>query len=148
MAAQATLRVSPTSMPVDGTLHRWEAYHSSGMLLHARMHACRDGFLWVPQIMREGKDVTLVAFGKLVGYNLKAAEELAEQGIDAEVGNRRSCVPVTAAILCDRGWHLPAVTGCTVFFSVGHCLEAAVVSKTSRGNLLTVGTGLPVHLLY
>ena len=35
--------------------------------------------------MREGKDITLVAFGKLVGYNLKAAEILAKDGIDAEV---------------------------------------------------------------
>lgn len=35
--------------------------------------------------MREGKDLTLIAFGKLVGYNLKAAAILAEEGIDAEV---------------------------------------------------------------
>ena len=35
--------------------------------------------------MREGKDVTLVAFGKLVGYNLKAAEELEKEGISCEV---------------------------------------------------------------
>lgn len=37
------------------------------------------------QVMREGKDVTLVAFGKLVGYNLKAAEELEKEGISCEV---------------------------------------------------------------
>lgn len=37
------------------------------------------------QVMREGKDITLVAFGKLVGYNLKAAEILAEDDIDCEV---------------------------------------------------------------
>ena len=41
------------------------------------------GHAW--QIMREGKDLTLVAFGKLVGYNLKAAEILAKEGIDCEV---------------------------------------------------------------
>ncbi len=38
------------------------------------------------QTMREGKDLTLLAFGKLVGYNMKAAELLAKEGIDAEVG--------------------------------------------------------------
>ncbi len=38
------------------------------------------------QVMREGKDLTLIAFGKLVGYNLKAADIVAEEGIDAEVG--------------------------------------------------------------
>jgi pyruvate dehydrogenase E1 component beta subunit len=35
--------------------------------------------------MREGTDVTLVAFGKLVGYNLKVAEELEKEGISCEV---------------------------------------------------------------
>jgi pyruvate dehydrogenase E1 component beta subunit len=37
------------------------------------------------QVMREGTDVTLVAFGKLVGYNLKVAEELEKEGISCEV---------------------------------------------------------------
>lgn len=38
------------------------------------------------KVMREGKDITLVSFGKLVGYNLKAAEELEKEGINCEVG--------------------------------------------------------------
>jgi len=37
------------------------------------------------QVMREGTDITLVAFGKLVGYNLKAAAELEKEGISCEV---------------------------------------------------------------
>ena len=37
------------------------------------------------QVMREGTDVTLLAFGKLVGYNLKVAEELEKEGISCEV---------------------------------------------------------------
>ncbi len=43
------------------------------------------------QVMREGKDITLVAFGKLVGYNLKAAEILAKEGIDCEVASPLCC---------------------------------------------------------
>ena len=39
--------------------------------------------------MREGSDVTLVSFGKMVGYNLKAAELLADDGISAEVCTSR-----------------------------------------------------------
>jgi pyruvate dehydrogenase E1 component beta subunit len=46
------------------------------------------------KVMREGKDLTLIAFGKLVGYNLKAAEILAEEGIDAEVLNLRTLKPI------------------------------------------------------
>ena len=44
--------------------------------------------------MRSGTDVTLVAFGKLVGYNLKAAELLEQEGISCEVLNLRSLKPI------------------------------------------------------
>ena len=37
------------------------------------------------QVMREGTDVTLLAFGKLVGYNMKVAEDLEKEGISCEV---------------------------------------------------------------
>ena len=45
------------------------------------------------KIMREGSDVTLIAFSKMVGYCLKAAEELEKDGIKAEVVNLRSLRP-------------------------------------------------------
>ena len=44
--------------------------------------------------MRSGTDVTLIAFGKLVGYNLKAAELLEQEGISCEVLNLRSLKPI------------------------------------------------------
>ena len=46
------------------------------------------------KIEREGKDVTIVAFSIMVGKALKAAEMLAEQGIDAEVINLRTIRPL------------------------------------------------------
>ncbi|KAK9823387.1 hypothetical protein WJX72_002421 [[Myrmecia] bisecta] len=46
------------------------------------------------KVQREGKDITLVGFGKMVGYNLKAAEELAKAGISAEVINLRTLKPL------------------------------------------------------
>ena len=45
------------------------------------------------KIERAGKDVTIVAFSIMVGKALHAAEELAKQGIDAEVINLRSLRP-------------------------------------------------------
>ncbi len=45
------------------------------------------------KIERAGKDVTIVAFSIMVGKALQAAEELARQGIDAEVINLRSLRP-------------------------------------------------------
>ncbi|KAG4159420.1 hypothetical protein ERO13_D02G173950v2 [Gossypium hirsutum] len=44
--------------------------------------------------LRKGKDVTITAFSKMVGYALKAAEILEKEGIDAEVINLRSIRPL------------------------------------------------------
>jgi pyruvate dehydrogenase E1 component beta subunit len=46
------------------------------------------------KIMREGADVTLVGFGKMVAYSLKAAEILEKEGISCEVVNLRSLKPL------------------------------------------------------
>ena len=46
------------------------------------------------RIMREGSDVTIVAFSRMVGHALAAAEKLAEEGIQAEVINLRSIRPL------------------------------------------------------
>jgi len=45
------------------------------------------------KVERAGKDVTITAFSIMVGKALAAAEELAKQGIDAEVINLRSLRP-------------------------------------------------------
>ncbi|MFY9287577.1 MAG: pyruvate dehydrogenase complex E1 component subunit beta [Alphaproteobacteria bacterium] len=46
------------------------------------------------KIMREGTDVTITAFSRMVGFALAAADKLAEQGISAEVINLRSIRPL------------------------------------------------------
>ena len=45
-------------------------------------------------VMRPGTDVTLVSFSKMVGYCKQAAEELAKEGVSAEVINLRSLRPL------------------------------------------------------
>jgi pyruvate dehydrogenase E1 component beta subunit len=51
-------------------------------------------------VRREGSDVTIVAIGWLVGQALQAAEQLAAEGISAEVIDPRSLAPLdTATIL-------------------------------------------------
>ena len=45
-------------------------------------------------IKRHGNDVTLISFGKMVNVTLKAAEELAKEGIDAEVIDLMSLRPI------------------------------------------------------
>jgi pyruvate dehydrogenase E1 component beta subunit len=46
------------------------------------------------KIEREGKDVTIVAYSIMVGKALKAAEQLAAEGIEAEVINLRTIRPL------------------------------------------------------
>jgi pyruvate dehydrogenase E1 component beta subunit len=46
------------------------------------------------RIMREGTDITIVAFSRMVGHALAAAEKLAAEGISAEVINLRSIRPL------------------------------------------------------
>ncbi|GGD51884.1 pyruvate dehydrogenase complex E1 component subunit beta [Erythrobacter arachoides] len=46
------------------------------------------------RIMREGSDVTIVAYSIAVGVALQAAEELSEQGIEAEVIDLRTLRPL------------------------------------------------------
>jgi len=69
--------------------------------------------------MREGTDLTLVSFGKMVGYCLKAAEMLEKDGISCEVVNLRSLKPLDRETI------------------------AASVSKTHR--VLSVEEGWPQH---
>ena len=45
-------------------------------------------------ILREGTDVTIVSFGIGLTYSLQAAEELAKEGISAEVVNLRTLRPI------------------------------------------------------
>ncbi|KAL9254606.1 Pyruvate dehydrogenase E1 component subunit beta-2, mitochondrial-like protein [Drosera capensis] len=71
------------------------------------------------KIERPGKDVTITAYSKMVGYALKAAEILEKDGISAEVINLRSIRPLDRATINES------------------------VRKTNR--LVTVEEGFPQH---
>ncbi len=45
-------------------------------------------------VKREGKDITLIAYGAMVHTSLKAAEELEKNGIEAEVIDLRTISPI------------------------------------------------------
>jgi pyruvate dehydrogenase E1 component beta subunit len=48
----------------------------------------------VAAVRREGKDCTLVAYSRMVSVSLKAAEILAQEGVECEVIDLRSLVPL------------------------------------------------------
>ncbi len=53
------------------------------------------------EILREGKDVTLLGFGVTVAACLKAADILEEEGVEATVVNARFARPLDAALILD-----------------------------------------------
>src|SRR3990172_1714301 len=57
--------------------------------------------LGVAQVKRPGRDVTIVATSAMVPEALKAADTLAEQGIDAEVVDPRTLQPLDMGLILD-----------------------------------------------
>ncbi len=55
----------------------------------------------VAEIKREGKDVTIVSFGKIIKEAYKAADELAEQGISCEIIDLRTVRPLDQKTILD-----------------------------------------------
>src|SRR5699024_1417191 len=52
-------------------------------------------------VKREGSDVTLIAYGAMVHSSLKAAEELEEKGVSAEVIDLRTISPIDVETIID-----------------------------------------------
>jgi len=89
-------------------------------ILYGQSFLVPDGDVVTPigvaKIERHGKDITLTAYSIMVGKALKAAEILAEEGIDAEVINLRSIRPLDTQTIvesvkktnrlvsCEEGW--------------------------------------------
>jgi pyruvate dehydrogenase E1 component beta subunit len=79
-----------------------------------------DGDYTVPigrsKVQREGKDVTIITYSKMLEVSLKAADELAKEGIEAEVVDLRSLRPLdmepvivsfkktNRAVVAEEGW--------------------------------------------
>jgi pyruvate dehydrogenase E1 component beta subunit len=57
--------------------------------------------LGVADIKREGKDVTVVSFGKIIKEAYKAAEKLAEEGIECEIIDLRTICPMDHKMILD-----------------------------------------------
>lgn len=68
------------------------------------------------KVQREGKDVTLVTYSKMVGYSMQAAAQLEKEGIDVEIVDLRSLRPLdmgpviesfkktNRAVIAEEGW--------------------------------------------
>ena len=87
------------------------------------------------KIERTGKHVTLVAFSIMVGVAMKAADALAEQGIEAEVINLRSLRPLDTetiiesvkktgrVVSVEEGWPFAGIGAEIAMQVVEHCFD-------------------------
>ncbi|MDH5398133.1 MAG: pyruvate dehydrogenase complex E1 component subunit beta [Cyclobacteriaceae bacterium] len=76
----------------------------------------------VADVKREGKDVTIVSFGKIIKVALEAARELEKEGISAEVIDLRTVRPIDYAaivnsvkktnrlVIVEEAWPLAAIS--------------------------------------
>lgn len=53
------------------------------------------------EVKREGRDVTIISFSRMLHVSLQAAEDLAKEGIEAEVIDLRSIRPIDIDLLVD-----------------------------------------------
>ena len=68
-------------------------------MLYGQEFDVPEGIDWVlpigkAKVRREGSDVTIVAYSRMVGFALEAAERLAQEGIQAEVVDLRTIRPM------------------------------------------------------
>ena len=98
-------------------------------------------------VKREGKDISIVSFGKMMKVALSAAEELAKDGIDAEVIDLRSVRPIDYAaivesvkktnrlVVVEEAWPLASISSEISFHIQRYAfdyLDAPVHRVTSR----------------
>lgn len=106
------LQVALPSSPADvqGLIRTaLKSDHPTVMLNHTKLLGVKgevpDGDFAIPfgqaEVKRAGKDVTIVATSLAVQFALKAAELLAKDGIDAEVVDPRTVVPLDVETICN-----------------------------------------------
>ena len=121
------LKVVSPGTPADAKGLLKSAIRSNDPILfieHATMYQVRgevpEGELLIPLgksiVQRPGKDVTIVTYSKGLEISLKAAEELAKEGVEAEIVDLRSLRPLdmepviesfkktNRAVVVEEGW--------------------------------------------
>jgi 1-deoxy-D-xylulose-5-phosphate synthase len=90
------------------------------------------------RMARRGDDLCILAVGRMLEYALRAADELAADGIEATVWDARSCAPLDPAMIADAATHPAVITvedgirlggiGMTMFDEIGD-IDPAVPVK-------------------
>lgn len=109
-------------------------------ILYGQTFECpTDDDFFVPigkaKVERQGKHVTIVAYSIMVGVAMKAAETLAERGIEAEVVNLRSLRPLdtetivesvkktSRLVTVEEGWPYAGIGAEIAMQVIEHCFD-------------------------
>lgn len=121
------IAASRDDSPVIVLEHRW-LYNVAGPVPEAPYEVALDK----AAVLRKGRDITLAATSYMTLESLKAADLLAQIGVDAEVIDLRSVAPIDTATLCESvgrtGRLVVSDTG-HEFFGVGAEVIAAVTER-------------------
>jgi acetoin:2,6-dichlorophenolindophenol oxidoreductase subunit beta len=88
--------------------------------------------LGVADVKREGKDLTIVTYGRMVSRCLEVANGLAAEGIDAEVVDLRSLRPLDSGLIVDsakKTGHVLIVHEACTFGGFGGEITAIIVDS-------------------
>ncbi len=101
-------------------------------------------------VLREGTQLTLVSYGILINRVLEAAEELAREGISAEVIKLNAITPLDAGLVCasvKKTGALLVAEDCVAAGSVGQRLCAALTREgiAARSGLVNSGADFTAH---
>jgi len=91
------------------------------------------------ELLRDGSDVALVAYGSLVAPAFEAADRLAEQGIEAAVVNARFAKPIDAELIRDVASRVPLLVT-----AEDHVLQGGFGSAVLES--LAAGGGCPCRV--
>ncbi|MDA8125055.1 MAG: transketolase family protein [Deltaproteobacteria bacterium] len=101
--------------------------------------------LFEADFLREGSDITLFATGFMVAAALKAAEQLAEQGISAEVINPHTIKPLDAETVLTSVRKTGAAVTCENHNIIGGLRSAVAEVVTESCPVPLLSVGVPDH---
>lgn len=94
------------------------------------------------KILREGRDVAIIAIGLMVGQSLKAAEMLAKEGISATVVNMSTVKPLDVEMIRDLAKKTGAIVTCEEHSIIGGLGSAVAESLSEEGGVPIVRVGI------
>ena len=89
---------------------------------------------------RQGGDVCILAVGRMLEPSLKAADELAADGIEATVWDVRSCAPLDPEMIADAAGHGAVVT-------VEDGIRAGGIGMAMSDRIGAISPAVPVTVL-